>query len=218
LQEAQEALTKKYDEAAALLEEIKNDTQAVKTSMLEQQEKVESELKEVHEAVVAFKLRDEERTEELKGCKEEVDALKEMLPKVKIQNTFKLFVSKVGMCIQQLIEKTKEAQTQSLTELQQELRSLKSLLVSSRSSTSLPSGRVTPDQSSDSTGGPRFGKTPFGIGSTPRTNGLPAWQLAGHDQLSKSASSPSLPTDATTEQSSNTAGEDNAAKANGTST
>jgi peroxin-14 len=83
LQEAQDALTSKYDEAAALLEQIKADAEATKASVLAQQEKVDKSMAEVQEAVSAFKIRDQERSEELRSCKEEVDSLKEQLPKVR---------------------------------------------------------------------------------------------------------------------------------------
>jgi peroxin-14 len=76
-------LTSKYDEAAALLEQIKADAEATKASVLAQQEKVDKSMAEVQEAVSAFKIRDQERSEELRSCKEEVDSLKEQLPKVR---------------------------------------------------------------------------------------------------------------------------------------
>lgn len=75
-----------------------------------------------------------------------------------------------------MIEKNKEAQTQTLTELQQELKSLKTLLLSRGPSVA---GVVTP---------------PFPITSKPS---IPAWQLAsGGEEPSSNVSPfrPGLPT------------------------
>jgi peroxin-14 len=73
-----------------------------------------------------------------------------------------------------LLEKTKDAQTSSLSELQTELKSLKALLTAKASDP------------------PRFGGSPFTPGGIKTNGGLPAWQLAGHNALKQSASSPTL--------------------------
>ena len=82
LQQAQLALEAKYDQAAAMLTQLQEDTTQVKAALEEQNTKVDKTLEEVREAVAEFKVRDGERTEEMKGCKEEVDSIREMLPKV----------------------------------------------------------------------------------------------------------------------------------------
>lgn len=50
--------------------------------MNEQQEKVDAGLDSVKQAVSEMRLADQERSETIKTCKEEIDAIKEMLPKV----------------------------------------------------------------------------------------------------------------------------------------
>ena len=70
----------------------------------------------------------------------------------------------------QMIEKNKEAQSQSLGELQQELKSLKALLLSR--------GSVTPSSPS--------------IPSFPTRPSIPAWQLAAGDSRSSTPPAPVL--------------------------
>ena len=75
-------MTAKYDEAAAILAQIQQDSAELKQSMNEQQEKVDAGLDSVKQAVSEMRLADQERSETIKTCKEEIDAIKEMLPKV----------------------------------------------------------------------------------------------------------------------------------------
>ena len=84
LQQTQDALTAKYDEAAAVLAQLQADSQELKASMTQQQEKVDQGLGAVKEAVSEMRLADQERTETIKTCKEEIDAIKDMLPKVSL--------------------------------------------------------------------------------------------------------------------------------------
>ena len=82
IQQTQDALTAKYDEAAAILAQLQQDSAELKQSMNEQQEKVDAGLDSVKQAVSEMRLADQERSETIKTCKEEIDAIKEMLPKV----------------------------------------------------------------------------------------------------------------------------------------
>jgi len=155
LTEAQEALTAKYDEAAALLSQLKLETETISKDLENQTEKVDTSIEEVKMAIREFKIRDEAREEEFKSIREEVDAVRDMLPR--------------------MMDKNKEAQTASLNDLQQELRSLKSLLLSRRneSSTNPPS-----DTTSFGTSSNRFGQSSLtlpALGSRPA--GIPAWQM-----------------------------------------
>lgn len=88
----------------------------------------------------------------------------------------------------QMLEKQKDAQTASLTDLQNELKSLKSLLLSRRPEAS-SSGSTTPTPApapapapaaSRTSSGSRFGYTgsPAFAGLGNRPPGIPAWQLA----------------------------------------
>lgn len=78
-----------------------------------------------------------------------------------------------------MFEKTKEAQTASLSELQNELKSLKSLLVSRNASSnaSIPRPYSPYGQSGDAHNGT----------SSPKPS-IPSWQLASNDSTTASSS------------------------------
>jgi peroxin-14 len=95
--------------------------------------------------------------------------------------------------LDQMFEKTKEAQTASLSELQNELKSLKSLLVSRNASTAAaaaPTGTprpyspysATPNQGSEAN---KAASSPFNFGDNPKPS-IPAWQLAPSDYTASS--------------------------------
>lgn len=81
---AQAALTAKYDEAAAILETLQTDTGALKEDLASQREKVEGAIKEVHDAMEQCMKGETERDEEMEKIKDEVESLKEMLPRVRL--------------------------------------------------------------------------------------------------------------------------------------
>lgn len=103
--------------------------------------------------------------------------------------------------IQQMFEKTKEAQTASLSELQNELKSLKSLLVSRNASSGASAAIPRPyspygannGQAADASNG----------ASSPRPS-IPSWQLASND--STNASSPDATASKTTAEDAKTGG------------
>ncbi|PWN52164.1 hypothetical protein IE53DRAFT_327206 [Violaceomyces palustris] len=105
-----EALTSKYDEVAAQLATLDAQTLAVKQGLDEQKEEVEKGIREVEECVKAVRENEKKRDEEMDGIKREVESIRKEL--------------------NSMFEKTKQAQTNSLSDLQAELKSLKSLLVS----------------------------------------------------------------------------------------
>lgn len=100
---------------------------------------------------------------EMREVREEVNNIRDMLPKV-IRELGPISRSKYNL---QMIEKNKESQTQSLAELQQELKSLKALLLS-RGPNSIPSSPL-----------PVLGKA-----------SIPAWQLASNSNEPSSSSPP----------------------------
>ena len=82
-----------------------------------------------------------------------------------------------------MMEKTREAQSSSLNELQQELKSLKTLLLSQRRPAN---GSTTPEPESSANGSlatTPAGNSRFGISNSPfpAKPGLPSWQLAGNN-------------------------------------
>ncbi|KDQ63678.1 hypothetical protein JAAARDRAFT_148270 [Jaapia argillacea MUCL 33604] len=147
-EEDRDALTAQFDAAEALLKEIQAETAAVRVAVEAQQEKVEKATQEIEAVTKEMREGEARAKDEMREIRDEVQTVREMLPK--------------------MIEKNKETQTQSLAELQQELKSLKALLLSR--------------------GGPHpFSSTP--PSPLPNLAGrptIPAWQLA-------SSSTPSTP-------------------------
>ncbi|KAI0660437.1 peroxisomal membrane anchor protein conserved region-domain-containing protein [Cubamyces menziesii] len=147
-EEDKDAMTAQFDAAEALLKEIQAETAAVRVAVEEQNEKVLKVTEDVESAVKDMRDSEARTRDEMREIREEVNTVREMLPK--------------------LIDKNKESQNQSLAELQQELKSLKALLLSRGPSTSAgPSTPILPGKPS-----------------------IPAWQLAGGSSMS-SASTPS---------------------------
>ncbi|KAK7463654.1 peroxisomal membrane protein pex14 [Stygiomarasmius scandens] len=145
-EEDRDALTAQFDKAEALLKEIQAETAAVKAAVEEQREKVDQTTKDVEEVVSEMRQGEVRTRDEMREIRDEINTIRDMLPK--------------------MIEKNKETQTQSLAELQQELKSLKALLLSRGPTAST----LTPTT-------PAIGRP-----------SIPAWQLAG------SPSSTPLPT------------------------
>ncbi|KAI0287030.1 peroxisomal membrane anchor protein conserved region-domain-containing protein [Russula aff. rugulosa BPL654] len=116
-QEDRDALTAQFDAAEALLKEIRSETSAVKVAVENQQEKVDKATADVDAAVQQMKEGELRARNEIREIREEVNNIREMIPK--------------------MIEKNKDAQTQSLGELQQDLKSLKTLLLNRTPSTSV---------------------------------------------------------------------------------
>jgi len=155
-EEDRDALTAQFDAAEALLKEIQADTTAVRLAVEEQKERVDKAASDVEAAVKQMKEGEIRTRDEMREIRDEVNNVREMLPK--------------------MIDKNKESQTQSLAELQQELKSLKALLLSRGPSTG--SGISTP--------------------VLPKPS-IPAWQLASTPMVSSpQSSSPSFPTLAAT--------------------
>ncbi|KAN0100684.1 hypothetical protein V8E55_000668 [Tylopilus felleus] len=120
-----DALTAQFDAAEALLKEIQAETAAVRAAVDEQRERVDKASRDVQAVVSEMRQGEMKTRDEMREIRDEIENIREMLPK--------------------MIEKNKETQKQSLAELQQELKSLKALLLSrgpsaltSSSSTSLP--------------------------------------------------------------------------------
>ena len=137
------------------MKEIQTETAAVRVAIEEQREKVDKTTQDVEAAVKEIRDRESKTTDEMREIREEVNNVREMLPRVK---SSRRSVSSKADEISQMIENNKDSQTQSLAELQQELKSLKALLLSRGSGlSSSPSSPL-----------------PF-----PGRPSIPAWQLAG---------------------------------------
>ncbi|KAF5377592.1 hypothetical protein D9615_005339 [Tricholomella constricta] len=150
-EEDRDALTAQFDAAEVLLKEIQAESAAVRTAIEEQKDKIDKTTANVEAVVVEMREGENKTRDEMREIRDEINNIREMLPK--------------------MIEKNKESQTQSLSELQQELKSLKALLLS-RGPSSIPASPL-----------PALGRP-----------AIPAWQLASAPQSElSSSSSGSLP-------------------------
>ncbi|KAH0838359.1 hypothetical protein J3R83DRAFT_6639 [Lanmaoa asiatica] len=149
-----DALTAQFDAAEALLKEIQAETASVRAAVDEQRERVDQASRDVQAVVVEMRQGETKTRDEMREIRDEIENIREMLPK--------------------MIEKNKETQKQSLAELQQELKSLKALLLSRG-----PSGLT----SSPSTPLPALMGRPS----------IPSWQLANATPALPSSESPSPP-------------------------
>ncbi|OJA21165.1 hypothetical protein AZE42_04558 [Rhizopogon vesiculosus] len=145
-----DALTTQFDAAEALLKEIQAETEAVKSAVYKQNERVDKVTKDVEAVVIEMRGGESKTRDEMREIRDEVENIREMLPK--------------------MIEKNKETQKESLAELQQELKSLKALLLS-RGSAPLTSSPSTPI--------PSFSGRPS----------IPSWQLGSSAPVPPAAGS-----------------------------
>ncbi|KAG6381235.1 hypothetical protein JVT61DRAFT_5639 [Boletus reticuloceps] len=118
-----DALTAQFDAAEALLKEIQAETASVRAAVDEQREHLDKASRDVQEVVTEMRQGETKTRDEMREIRDEIENIREMLPK--------------------MIEKNKETQKQSLAELQQELKSLKALLLS-RGPNALTSSPSTP--------------------------------------------------------------------------
>ncbi|KAJ7783868.1 hypothetical protein DFH07DRAFT_908919 [Mycena maculata] len=135
-----DALTAQFDAAEALLKEIQAESAAVRAAVEAQKEQIDQTTKNVDAMVQEVRDGEAKTRDEMREIRDEVNSIREMLPK--------------------MIERNKDSQTQSLAELQHELKSLKALLLS-RGPT-IPSGSLP--------------SSPLPVPGRPS---IPAWQLAG---------------------------------------
>ncbi|KIY72822.1 hypothetical protein CYLTODRAFT_428824 [Cylindrobasidium torrendii FP15055 ss-10] len=145
-----DALAAQFDAAEAILKDIQAETAQVRSAVEEQKERVDKTTKEIDSVVTEMRSSELKTRDEMREIRDEINSIRDMLPK--------------------MIDKTKEAQTQSLGDLQQELKSLKALLLSR--------GPTTPSNPSSPLPAPSFRPS------------IPAWQLAGAPEASSTTPVP----------------------------
>lgn len=155
-QETSASLAEQYDAAQAALDELREQTTALTSAAEAERERVSAALDEVEAAAKTVKEAEARWRDDMREVRGEVESVKELVPR--------------------LIEKHSAAQSSALTDLQSELRSLKTLLVARQGAEPAPaaSGTASPTPglptSSSQTGNnllqPRTGKA-----------SIPAWQL-----------------------------------------
>ncbi|TFK57210.1 hypothetical protein OE88DRAFT_1803799 [Heliocybe sulcata] len=141
-----------FDSAEVMLKEIQAETAAVRAGMEETKTEVSRTTDKVNAMVQDIEVAQSKAKDEMRGIRDEVQNIREMLPK--------------------MIDRNKETQQQSLGELQQELKSLKALLLSR---------------------GPSFSSTPATpLPSLAGKPTIPAWQLAPGPSASTASTPPAL--------------------------
>ncbi|SAM09008.1 hypothetical protein [Absidia glauca] len=200
LEEDKEKLDEQFQAVEDSLKEIKTQTNEALTSVSDQSKKVEESLTSLETVLKDLKDGDQQRDEEFKSVKEEVESLKALVPK--------------------MLDRNKDAQGAVLNDLQNEIKSLKSLLLSRRSpgaslleqgssnatTTSTPSSPSTASAPAVSTTAAPAATTE---GLSPRLSaafnsssarpGIPAWQMAA---ANKSTSSDNKTAEASSSSSS----------------
>ncbi|RHZ77925.1 hypothetical protein Glove_168g237 [Diversispora epigaea] len=117
LERDKKSLTDQFTIASETLDVVKADTKSVKKIIDEQSSKVKESLERLDNTLKDLAIQEGKRDTEIKTLKEEIDTIRDLIPK--------------------LLEKTKESQAQSLADLQNELKSLKSLIANRRFNASL---------------------------------------------------------------------------------
>ncbi|KAG2195254.1 hypothetical protein INT47_007983, partial [Mucor saturninus] len=164
LEEDKEKLDAQFQAVEDSLKEIKDQTNTALTTVTSQTKKVDDSLSSLETVLKELRQGDAQRDEEFKSVKGDIDALKDLVPKT--------------------LERNKESQNAALVDLQNEMKSLKSLFISRASSntveqapatpsytTSLPSTPVTSTDGLSS----RLSAT---LNSSGARAGIPAWQMA----------------------------------------
>ncbi|KAK2461859.1 hypothetical protein APHAL10511_006322 [Amanita phalloides] len=149
-----DALNAQFDAAELLLKEIQSESHAVRTAVEEQRVAIEKTTQDVQAVVIEMREGEQKTRDEMREIRDEINNIREMLPK--------------------MMEKNKESHNQSLTELQQELKSLKALLLNRG-----PSIPATPSSPLPMIGRPV----------------IPAWQLANPNNGTDNSSGAVPPAD-----------------------
>ncbi|WVQ95364.1 hypothetical protein IAU59_002461 [Kwoniella sp. CBS 9459] len=181
-QDTSSSLTSAYDEASKLLSDLSEQTTELQTSIEEDREKVNNVVGEVEDALKNVRDGEERWREELRDIRSEVESVRELVPK--------------------MIEKHAQSQSAALTDLQAELRSLKTLLVSRQQQQQQQQQQSSPSTQHEKMNGSQNGSGQSqSVSSTTaaanalltpgggRSKGIPAWQLPSSGPASASGGS-----------------------------
>ncbi|KAK1923138.1 peroxisomal membrane anchor protein conserved region-domain-containing protein [Papiliotrema laurentii] len=181
-QQTSQSLSEQYDAAQASLDELTRSTKSLQDTLEADRERITTVVEEVEGAVRSVKDNEERWREEMREVRGEVESVRDLVPK--------------------MIEKHSAAQSASLKDLQNELRSLKALLQSRAAQPQpqpqpLPTASSSPPtksadslasstgslgaQSSSTTSGPPVSATTAAANAllAPKgARGIPAWQKA----------------------------------------
>ncbi|KAJ3225295.1 peroxisomal membrane protein pex14 [Clydaea vesicula] len=184
LKDSTEQIDKQLMTSTKTLEAVQLTTSEMMKAVKIQSESVSKSLANMEEVLEELKNNDEKREEDLKDLKSEIELIREVIPK--------------------MMDKSKDSQTAVLTDLQDDIKSLKNLLVNRRipfsnnssvpsPSQSLPNG-LSANNDTVSDPGVRSPVTvssklmdspakPFQLSSKPS---IPAWQLSENTNVSQS--------------------------------
>ncbi|KAI9284881.1 peroxisomal membrane anchor protein conserved region-domain-containing protein [Umbelopsis sp. AD052] len=161
LEVEQKRLDEQFQAVEDSLKEIQEQTSTALTNVSAQSEKVNDTLSTLQETLKKLEESDNNKDEEFKSIKEDVEVIKGLIPK--------------------MLDRNKDAQATILNDLQTEVKSLKSLLLSRRPATALLDGAassspaVTSPPAAETNGiSPRLSAT-FNASARP---GIPSWQIA----------------------------------------
>ncbi|KAI8808470.1 peroxisomal membrane anchor protein conserved region-domain-containing protein [Cladochytrium replicatum] len=107
-----EKITQSLEGAKTALVAVQNETQAVSKQVSENALQVGSQIESIQKYLEELKEMDEKRDDEVRRIRDDVDSIKVMIPK--------------------MLEKSKESQNSALSDLQNEVKSLKNLLLNRR--------------------------------------------------------------------------------------
>ncbi|ORX94694.1 hypothetical protein K493DRAFT_301906 [Basidiobolus meristosporus CBS 931.73] len=158
LEAEKKKLDQQFQEASETLNTVKKDTQDVLKHVETQSTEVQTSLESMSAILSQLKSQDTDRDVELKTLREELEKVKNAIP--------------------EMLEKQKDTQNGMLGDLQNELKSLKGLLLNRRTTAPSPvigssSAPATPADESPEASGARGSATM----NIPRPS-VPAWQLA----------------------------------------
>ncbi|KAI8140893.1 peroxisomal membrane anchor protein conserved region-domain-containing protein [Fennellomyces sp. T-0311] len=157
LDEDKEKLDAQFQAVEDSLKDLKQQTSDALTKVSSQSKKIDESLSGLETVLKDLKQGDAERDQEFKNVKSDVESLKELLPR--------------------MLDRNKDAQANVLTDLQNEVKSLKSLLMARRPVPSVdsPSTPGAPEPSSPSGLSARLTNA---LNSSSSRAGIPAWQMA----------------------------------------
>ncbi|KAF8463112.1 peroxisomal membrane anchor protein conserved region-domain-containing protein [Kalaharituber pfeilii] len=162
------AIDASFAEAFALLDQLSTDTAALKAAEEERTKRVDTCLEEVESVIEQLKATAKRREEEGKRVGEEVRSLRDLIPKA--------------------LEGQKEAQAQALQDLQNELKSLKALVVNrTAAATAAAAGSMGPRQVYPGSGLPN-GTPPLDPGASSSSAGIGGGTILGTGGMRKEGS------------------------------
>ncbi len=125
------ALDAQFESIEQQLKAIQADCQAVREAAQQQRDRVEGLASDVEQLVDQVKQGEQKAKDDLREIRQEVDVIRQMVPTVRIL----AWHATIGAHCRQMMEKNKENSNAALLELQQELKSLKTLLGGANSRT-----------------------------------------------------------------------------------